>query len=72
MGKILTVSRCLKLATLKLTCVEERQVWVNVDSSIIHIPILVFLKEHEIKVMSPMHIQDNWLYFDMHSFMYIR
>ena len=53
------------LYTLKQTCVKERLPWVNVDSPIIHIQILVFSTDGQIKVLSLMHIHDSWLYLSL-------
>ena len=43
--------------------------WVNADSPIIHIPILLFLKNLKMKVLSHMHIHNKFNLY-MHSLMY--
>ena len=49
-----------------LTSVHQRwQVCDYVDSPAIHIAILVYLKDHRIKVLSHTHIHDNWLNLDV-------
>ena len=45
----------------------ERQLWVNVDSPIIHILILVFSKHFMIKVLSHMYMHNNLLNLDLYS-----
>ena len=54
------------MCILKKIWVKEWQVWIIVDTNNSYIPILKYLKDYRIKVLSHMNIHDNPLSLDMH------